>query len=132
MTWHCILVIHILMQKIYNMGVTKRNPLTPKHRFNAALVYEIAGKWKFGAELYYFSKQTLSDGSTGKDYWLSGLVAERLWKKFSLFINFENFGDVRQTRFENIYTGTVTNPVFKDIYAPLEGFVVNGGIKITL
>ena len=118
--------------KVYNNSSATQNPLTPKHRFNAALVYEIEGKWRFGSELYYFSKQKLIDGSTGKDYWLSGLVAERLWKKFSLFINFENFGDVRQTRFENIYTGTVTNPVFKDIYAPLDGFIVNGGVKIRL
>lgn len=43
-------------------------------------------------------------------------------KNFSLH-KFENIGDVRQTKFENIYTGTITNPVFKDIYAPLEGFV---------
>lgn len=61
-----------------------------------------------------------------------GLVAERIFKTFFLYINFENFGDVRQTKFEPIYTGTVTNPVFKDIYAPLEGFVVNGGIKIKI
>ncbi|MDQ6763056.1 MAG: TonB-dependent receptor, partial [Bacteroidota bacterium] len=110
--------------KVYNNGTVYQNPLTPKHRFNAALVYEVEGKWKFGSELYYFSKQQLSDGSTGRGYWLSGLVAEKLWKKFSMFINFENFGDVRQTKFESIYTGTITNPVFKDIYAPLEGFVV--------
>ena len=116
--------------KVYNNSTVTQNPLTPKHRFNAALVYEIEGKWRFGSELYYFSKQKLSDGSAGRDYWLSGLVAEKLWKKFSMFINFENFGDVRQTRYENIYTGTVTNPVFKDIYAPLDGFIVNGGVKI--
>lgn len=117
---------------IANHGMITENPLTPKHRFNAALVYEVEGKWKFGSELYYFSLQKLSDGSTGRGYWLTGLVAERLFKNFSLFINFENFGDVRQTRFESIYTGTVTHPIFKDIYAPLEGFIVNGGIKIKL
>lgn len=89
-------------------------------------------KWRIGSEIYYFSKQKLSDGSIGRYYWLTGLVAERFWKKFSLYINFENFGDVRQTRFENIYNGSVTNPTFKDIYAPLEGFVVNGGIKLKL
>lgn len=118
--------------KVYNNGTVTTNPLTPKHRFNAALVYEVEGKWKFGSELYYFSTQQLTDGTKGRDYWLSGLVAERLWKKFSVFINFENFGDVRQTKFESLYTGTITNPVFKDIYAPLDGFVVNGGIKIRL
>jgi iron complex outermembrane receptor protein len=43
-----------------------------------------------------------------------------------------NFTNTRQTRFGSIYTGTITNPVFKDIYAPLDGFVVNTGIKIKL
>lgn len=118
--------------KINNNGIISNYPLTPKHRFNSALVYELQDKWKVGSEIYYFSKQKLSDGSIGRDYWLTGLVAERLFKCFSLYINFENFGDVRQTRFENIYTGTLTNPEFKDIYAPLEGFVVNGGMKIKL
>lgn len=115
-----------------NSGTNTQKPLTPKHRLNAALVYEVEGKWKFGSEAYYFSQQALTDGKTGRSYWLTGLVAERLWQHFSVFINFENFGDVRQTKFESIYTGTITNPVFKDIYMPLEGFVVNGGIKIKL
>ena len=38
----------------------------------------------------------------------------------------------RQTNFGTIYTGPLNNPVFKDIYAPLDGFVVNAGIKIKL
>jgi iron complex outermembrane receptor protein len=74
----------------------------------------------------------LSDGATGKDYWITGLMAEKLWKKFSLYINFENFTDTRQTRFDTIYTGTIDNPQFRDIYAPLDGFVMNGGIKLRL
>jgi outer membrane receptor for ferrienterochelin and colicins len=59
-------------------------------------------------------------------------MAERLWARFSLFINFENLTDTRQTRFDTIYTGSITNPTFRDIYAPLDGFVVNGGIKVRL
>ncbi|GAC1454950.1 MAG: hypothetical protein NVSMB7_16970 [Chitinophagaceae bacterium] len=96
------------------------------------MVYEVEGKWKFGSEIYYFSGQKLSDGTEGRSYWLTGLVADRLWKKCSVFVNFENLGDTRQTKFESIYTGTITNPVFKDIYAPLDGFVVNGGVKLRL
>lgn len=116
-----------------NEGGSKRvNPLTAKHRLNNVLMYEVEDKWKVGLEAYYYSKQTLSDGTVGKSYWITGFMAERLWEKFSLFINFENFTDTRQTRFGSIYNGTVTNPVFKDIYAPLDGFVINGGIKLTL
>ncbi|HEV8272987.1 MAG TPA: TonB-dependent receptor [Chitinophagaceae bacterium] len=114
-------------------GDTKtENYLTPRHRLNNVLLYEVEEKWKIGLEAYYFSKQQLSDGATGKSYWITGFMAEKLWKKFSLYINFENFTDTRQTKFDTIYTGTIDNPQFRDIYAPLDGFVMNGGIKLRL
>jgi iron complex outermembrane receptor protein len=95
-------------------------------------MYEVEEKWKIGLEGYYFSKQKLSDGTTGKSYWITGFMVEKLWERISLYINFENFLDTRQTRFGSIYTGNIINPQFKDIYAPLDGFVVNGGIKVRL
>ncbi len=106
--------------------------LVAKHRLNNVLVYEIENKLKVGLEGYYYSKQKLNDGATGKAYWLTGFMIERLWKHFSIFANFENFTDTRQTKFDTIYTGTITNPVFRDIYAPVDGFVLNGGFKIKL
>lgn len=118
--------------KIHSNGTVRQNPLTAKHRLNNVLMYEVEEKWKLGAEAYYYSKQTLNDGAEGKSYLIFGFMAEKLWDRFSLYINFENFTDTRQTRFDNIYTGTVTNPVFRDIYAPLDGFVVNGGLKLRL
>ena len=107
-------------------------PLTARHRLNNVLMYEIEDNLKIGLEAYYFSKQQLTDGTLGQSYWITGLMAEKLWEKFSLFVNFENFTDTRQSKFDSIYTGTIDNPVFKDIYAPVEGFVINGGIKIKL
>ena len=59
-------------------------------------------------------------------------MAEKIFDKFSLYINFENYTDTRQTKFGSIYTGSISDPEFKDIYAPLDGFLVNGGIKIFL
>ena len=107
-------------------------PLTARHRLNNVLMYEIEEKLKLGLEGYYFSKQRLNDGSFGKPYWIFGFMVEKIWEKFSLFINFENFTNTRQSKFDIIYTGTIDNPVFKDIYAPVDGFVVNGGIKVKL
>jgi outer membrane receptor for ferrienterochelin and colicins len=118
--------------KIHDSGESVQNPLTAKHRLNNVLMYEVEEKWKVGLEAYYFSKQRLTDNSHGKDYWICGFMVERLWERFSIFINFENFLDARQTRFDSIYTGTITNPVFRDIYAPVDGFVINGGIKLSL
>ncbi|WP_374163793.1 TonB-dependent receptor plug domain-containing protein [Arcticibacter sp. MXS-1] len=117
---------------IHSDGKSWQNPLTAKHRLNNVLMYEVEEKWKLGLEAYYYSKQKLNDGSTGKSYWITGFMAEKLWEKFSIYLNFENFTDTRQTRFDNIYTGSISNPVFRDIYAPLDGFVMNGGIKFRL
>jgi iron complex outermembrane receptor protein len=115
----------------YN-GIKSTFPLVSTHRLNNVLMYEVEEKWKMGLEAYYFSPQKLNDGANGRQYWLFGFMAEKLWNNFSIFINFENFGDTRQTRFDTIFTGSITNPEFRDIYAPVDGFVVNGGIKIKL
>ena len=111
-------------------GVIRENPLTARNRLNNVLVYENDKKLKLGLEAYYYSSQPLSDGKTGKPFWTFGCMAEKTWNKISLFVNFENFTDTRQTRFDTIYTGTITHPVFRDIYAPLDGIVVNGGLKL--
>jgi iron complex outermembrane receptor protein len=95
-------------------------------------MYEKEGKLKMGLEAYYVGKQKLNNSSEGRAYWTAGFMAEKSWERFSIFVNFENFTDTRQTKFGPIYSGSINNPVFDDIYAPVEGFVTNGGIKIRL
>lgn len=107
-------------------------PLTARHRLNNVLMYEIEDKLKIGLEAYLYSRQKLNDGTFGRSYWIAGLMAEKLWEKFSLFANFENVTNTRQSKFDSIYSGSIDQPVFRDIYAPVEGFVVNGGIKLRL
>lgn len=107
-------------------------PLVARHRLNNVLMYELEERLKIGLEAYYFSPQKLNDGTTGRQYWIAGLMMEKIWEGFSVFLNFENFLDTRQTRFDSIYTGSLSNPVFRDIYAPVDGFVVNGGFKFRL
>lgn len=107
-------------------------PLTARHRLNNVLMYEKEEKIKLGLEAYHFSKQRLSNGLTGKPYWIFGFMAEKFWEQFSLFVNFENFTDTRQSRMDKIFTGSTLSPNFNDIYAPVDGFVVNGGIKVRL
>lgn len=105
-------------------------PLVAKHKFNSALIYEKHGFLKMGLEAYYTSPQFLYNGFRTSGYWELGFMAEKLWKKFSLFINFENFTDTRQSRFKRVVNDPHNNPVFDDIWTHTEGFVVNGGIKI--
>lgn len=117
---------------IDDSGIKSENPLTSKHRLNNVLMYEVEDQWKVGLEGYYYSPQKLNDDTSAREYWIFGLMIEKLWENFSVYCNFENYTDTRQTKFGSIYNGTISNPVFKDIYAPLDGFVVNAGIKIKI
>ena len=108
------------------------NPLSAKHHLNIDLMYELNEKLRIGYELYYVGAQYLSTNEKVRDYWVTGLSSEYKFKHFSLFINFENFTDIRQSRWDNLYTGTIQNPSFKEVYTPTEGFIFNGGFKIKL
>ncbi|MEP6673742.1 MAG: TonB-dependent receptor [Ferruginibacter sp.] len=107
-------------------------PLSAKHRVNFDCTYEIENRFRFGIESFYTGKQFLSDGKTGQGFITFGLLVQKMWKHLDIFINAENLTDRRQTRFGSIYTGTITNPAFKDIYAPLDGAIINSGIKIKI
>ncbi len=107
-------------------------PLVPKHKFNSALIYEKHEFLKLGLEGYYTSPQFLYNGFKTADYWEFGFMAEKLWTKFSVYINFENFTDTRQSSFKRVANDPHTNPTFDDIWTHTEGFVINGGIKVKL
>lgn len=116
--------------KQYFNGKEYDQALTPKNKISADVTYEIENNFRAGIEGFYTSRQLLSDGTTGRGYYTFGLLIQKVWKHFDLFVNGENITDQRQSRWESIYTGLVTKPAFKDIYAPLDGIVVNLGIKI--
>ena len=116
--------------KLHYNGITSTQPLTPKNRVSFDIAYEEENNFRAGAEAFYTGQQMLSDGSIGHDYLTFGLLVQKMWKHFDIYINCEDLTDRRQTRWDSIYTGTITQPVFRDIYAPLDGVVVNAGIRI--
>lgn len=105
-------------------------PLVPKHKLNSALIFEKEDVIKLGLEAYFTGRQYLSNGMQTPAFSEWGFMAEKIFKKFSLYINFENFTDTRQSRYKNVVNGTHLNPVFDEIWTHTEGFVVNGGIKL--
>jgi len=102
-------------------------PLTPKHNFGGVLVYEVKGKWRLGLESYYKSEQFRRNGSQTDDFWLFGFMALRKFEHFSIYANFENFTDTRQHRLENFSASDHFSPNIPDIWAPLDGRVINAG-----
>jgi iron complex outermembrane receptor protein len=53
---------------------------------------------KIGLEAYYYSPQTINWWGYGRDYWFWCHDWE-IMENFSIYSNFENFTDTRQTRF---------------------------------
>ena len=87
---------------------------------------------RIGLEAYYTGKQTLSSGTDVTDFWVNGLMIEKRFNNFSLFLNFENMFDTRQSKYGAMFTGSLEDPNFVEIYAPTDGRIINGGIKISL
>lgn len=107
-------------------------PLVARHRLGMVLMYELEGSARAGFEAYYTGRQRREDLSRTRPFWVMGFMAEKKWRNFRFYANFENLLDTRQSRFENMVGGTLQNPSFREIYAPVEGFVINAGVKMTL
>lgn len=105
-------------------------PLVPRNKLNTALIYEKEGVIKLGLEGYFTGRQYLSNGTHTPSFSEFGFMAEKIFKRFSLFANLENFTDTRQSKYKNVVNGSHLNPTFDEIWTHTEGFVVNGGIKL--
>ena len=51
-------------------------------------------------------------------------------KNVALVLNCENLFDYRQTKKETIVSGSISNPAFKQIWAPIDGRVINLSARI--
>lgn len=106
-----------------------QKPLTARHNAGSVLMYE-SDKWRIGYETYYTGKQFLSNGTATTDFVTMGLLLMRNFKLGSVFVNFENFTDRRQSRFSPLVLPPHENPVFPEIYAPTDGFIFSVGLII--
>ena len=112
-------------------GTDARLVLTPAHKTYTVVVYEKHGKGRLGLEAYYTSAQRLTDGRESSGYWVTGVMAERRIGRVGLFLNFENFLDTKQSNYGPVVLGARSDPRFAEIWAPMDGFIINGGLKYT-
>lgn len=106
--------------------------LTPRHSLKGDLLYALPGKWRIGLDYEFKSSQILSNATKTKAYWTFGAVAEYTWKNFTFFGNVENYTNVRQTNFGSLRSAPYNTPQFTEVWAPLDGIVVNTGLKVRL
>ena len=110
-------------------NINNQKPLTPKHNAGFVLMYEVEEKWNVGYELYFTGNQYDELYDLKPDYWVMGFMAMRKAGKFSFYVNFENFNNTIQSDFEPLVLPPYNDPAFPDIWAPVDGFVFNAGLK---
>ncbi|MFN6015826.1 MAG: TonB-dependent receptor plug domain-containing protein [Flavobacteriales bacterium] len=106
--------------------------LNPKHSIKGDLLFVEDGKWRIGWDYEYKSGQLLSSGLRSPSLFTTGVIVERTFGNFVIFLNAENFTDTRQTRYASLLSGTAQTPQFTDVWAPLDGFFFNSGLKLKL
>jgi outer membrane receptor for ferrienterochelin and colicins len=105
-------------------------PYTPQTRAALTAMQEIDGGWRAGIEASYNGFQRREDGTKTPAYvFIAGLVEKKFAKHFTAVLNCENLLDYRQSKVEALYTGSISAPKFKTLWAPIDGRVVNLAIK---
>jgi outer membrane receptor for ferrienterochelin and colicins len=105
-------------------------PYTPQTRAALTAMKEIDGGWRAGIEASYNGFQRREDGTKTPAYvFVAGLVEKKFAKHFTAVLNCENLLDYRQSKIEPLYTGSISAPDFKTLWAPIDGRVVNLAVK---
>lgn len=119
------------------VGARREVPLTPRHQAGVVGMWEAEGAGRVGVELYYTGRQSLEDNpyrDFSRPYVVVGLLAERRIGRARVFVNAENLTDARLTRWQPLVL-PARSPELRwttDAWAPLEGRVVNAGVRLEL
>jgi len=107
-------------------------PLIAKHKIATVVAYEFSEKLRAGIEAAYTGKQTLDNGTQTIDYVFAAAMVRYGIGKVSFVLNIENIFDYRQNKNNQVVFPPYTNPSFPEIWAPLDGRVVNLSMLIKL
>lgn len=117
----------------YNFTDAKRkyntkNPILPliaRHKFATLFAYDFTDNLNAGIEGAFTGTQRLEDGTKTPSYFFLAASVKYRIKHIILVLNGENLLDFRQTKKETIVLPPYNDPSFKQLYAPIEGRVIN-------
>ena len=117
-------------------GERVQTPLTPAHSLSLVGMWERERVGRVGVEFYYTGAQRLESNpyrNRSEGYAIIGLLADRPFGRYRVFINGENLTGVRQTTFDPLLrpAQAIDGRWSVDAWAPIEGRSINGGIRVT-
>jgi len=111
-------------------------PLTPRHSAGLTGMWERENWGRIGVECYLTGGQRLEDNpylTESAPYVLFGGLVERRVGRLRLYVNAENLANVRQTDWSPLLRSVraVDGRWTVDAWAPLDGRVINGGVRVS-
>lgn len=116
-------------------GQRRGVPLTPRHSAKLTASWETADDAGLSVEAFYTGRQPLADDpyrSVSRPYVIVGALARMRVGRSILYINVENIGNVRQTQVDPLLRRTpgLGGRWTTDVWAPLDGAVLNAGARL--
>ena len=100
-------------------------PLIAKHKFASVFAYEWSEDFKMGIESSYTGTQYLENGTKTEPYLFMAVMLRYTVGKAIFVLNCENLLDKRQNKNGSLVIPPLTNPSFPEIWAPIDGRVIN-------
>ncbi len=116
-------------------GTRREVPLNPRHAGGLSVVYEEEDDTQVGLEFYYNGRQSLAGDpyrAVSAPYTtIDALIQHRLGR-FIVFLHGEDLNNVRQTTYDPIVRPSpgAGGRWTTDVWAPLEGRVINAGFRL--
>ncbi|MEO6212685.1 MAG: TonB-dependent receptor [Vicinamibacterales bacterium] len=115
-------------------GTRREVALNPRHSAGIDWLWDFEGRGRMGVEVFYTGRQQLNDSpfrQQGDPYLLWGLIGEWRIRRARVFMNSENLGNVRQTRYDPLVRPSRASDGrwTVDAWAPLEGRTFNAGLR---
>ena len=115
-------------------GVANDVALTPRHSLGLVTMVENEDG-RIGVEVYFTGRQRVEDNpyrQRGAAYVIVGVLVERRVGPLRLFVNGENLTNVRQSRWDPLLRpDRATDGRWTvDGWAPVDGRVINGGVRV--
>ena len=120
----------------FDTGGRREVPLTPRHAASFNVMWEAEEWGRIGFESYYTGAQSLDDNpyrDVSQRYVLFGGMVEYKIGRARLFVNVENLADIRQTKYNPLIRPTrlLDGRWNVEAWAPLDGRVWNGGVRVS-
>jgi len=107
--------------------------LTPRNRMAFVIGRNIGENWLLGLEGSYNGTQYRDgDVNTPGYMFMAAMIRRKIGEHLTLVLNGENLLNYRQSDHETLFTGPITQPVFKPLWAPIDGRSINLSLRIGL